>query len=96
VYSTAEYFAQAHAEQHFQGFITNKIPILRSLKMKETAGVHVLYTPDILHYEFHAGLERILKIIRAEWVMGYNANSGWQQGIRIGVTLQNTVSIPED
>lgn len=96
VYSTADYYAQAHAEQHFQGFITNKIPILRSLKMKETAGAHVLYTPDILHYEFHAGLERILKIIRAEWVMGYNANSGWQQGVRIGVTLQNTVSIPED
>ncbi len=87
-YSTNQYYAQIHAEQHFQGFITNKIPLLRKLKMKETAGAHLLYTPDVLHYEFHAGLERILKIFRVEWVSGYNKFSGWQQGIRLGIMLQ--------
>jgi hypothetical protein len=90
-FSTKNSFAQAHAEQHFQGFISNKIPLLRKLKMKETIGAHLLLTPDVMHYEFHAGLERILKILRVEWVSGYNSVQGWQQGIRLGVMLQGGI-----
>lgn len=90
-FSTNKYYIQAHAEQHFQGFIINKIPLLRKLKMKETAGLHLLYTPDILHYEFHAGLERILKVFRVEWVSGFNKMLGWQQGIRLGIMLQGGI-----
>jgi hypothetical protein len=95
-FSTNNYFIQLHAEQHFQGFITNKIPLLRKLKMKETAGAHVLFTPDVFHYEIHAGFERILKVFRVEWVSGYNTFNGWQQGIRLGIMLQGgIISIAE-
>jgi hypothetical protein len=59
--------------------------------MKETIGAHLLLTPDVMHYEFHAGLERILKILRVEWVSGYNSVQGWQQGIRLGVMLQGGI-----
>ncbi len=95
-YSTKSYFLQAHAEQHFQGFITNKIPLVRKLKMKETAGFHILYTPDILHYEVHIGLERILKVFRAEWVNAYDKFNGWQQGFRVGIMLQGGFITIED
>ena len=62
--STLPYLA-AHAEHAFNGFLLNKIPGLRKLKMKEYFGAHYLYQENEFSYlELNAGLEvRLFKVV---------------------------------
>lgn len=67
--SSNAYYFQAHAEQHFNGFIFNKIPLLKKLKIQAVGGIHYLYEPTIGNYwEVTAGIENIFKIIRVDFV----------------------------
>ncbi|HWY11781.1 MAG TPA: DUF5686 and carboxypeptidase regulatory-like domain-containing protein, partial [Bacteroidia bacterium] len=64
-YSTKKWFAEAHAEHHFNGFIFNKIPLLKKTKVKEVVGAHVLFNDKMdQYYEINFGIEKILQIIR--------------------------------
>ncbi|MBL4585811.1 MAG: hypothetical protein JKX84_01940, partial [Flavobacteriales bacterium] len=70
--STDRYFVQAHVEQHFHGFILNKIPLIKKLKWQMVGGVHYLYQPDYGNYwEVTAGIENIFKIIRFDVVFPF-------------------------
>ncbi len=67
--STSNYYVQLHAEQHFNGFIFNKIPFIKKLKWQTVGGVHYLYEPTFGHYwEVTAGIENIFKLIRVDFV----------------------------
>ncbi len=65
-YSTNGPYIEVHAEENFGGFLLNKIPIIRKLKLQEIASVHYLHT-DILdqYFEFSLGVEK-LGLLRAE------------------------------
>ncbi|MFT7102682.1 MAG: hypothetical protein ACJAYA_001256, partial [Bacteroidia bacterium] len=66
--STNEFYVQAHAEQHFNGFILNKIPLIKKLKWQIVGGVHYLYEPTFGNYwEVTAGIENIFQIIRVDF-----------------------------
>ena len=55
--STPEKYFEAHAEHNFSGFFTNKIPLIRKLKLQELIGVNYLKTPTFKNYsEFYFGL----------------------------------------
>ncbi|MFT4595101.1 MAG: hypothetical protein ACI9UR_000733 [Bacteroidia bacterium] len=76
--STNSYYIEAHAEQHFNGFIFNKIPLIKKLKMQMVGGVHYLYTPSYGHYwEATVGIENIFKLIRVDFVAPFR-DSGVQ------------------
>jgi hypothetical protein len=65
-YSTAGSFIELHGEENFGGFILNKIPIIRKLKLQEIAGIHYLHTEALDNYfDFSIGVEK-LGFIRAE------------------------------
>ena len=67
--STNDFYVQAHVEQHFHGFILNKIPLIKKLKWQVVGGVHYLYEPNYGNYwEVTAGIENIFKIIRVDFV----------------------------
>ena len=67
--STDHYYVQAHAEQHFNGFIFNKIPLIKKLKWQAVGGFHYLYEPAFGHYwEATVGIENIFRIIRVDFV----------------------------
>lgn len=67
--STKEFSIQAHAEQHFNGFILNKIPLIKKLKWQVVGGIHYLYEPNYGHYwEATVGIENIFQIIRVDFV----------------------------
>ncbi len=73
-YSTNLYFAEAHIEHHFSGFLFNKIPGIRKLKLDEILGFHFLYTPVRKQYlQVNAGLGNILKVLRVDFVAGFGA-----------------------
>lgn len=70
--STNEFYIQAHAEQHFNGFILNKIPLIKKLKWQIVGGVHYLYEPTFGNYwEVTAGIENIFQIIRVDFVVPF-------------------------
>jgi len=59
--STQNEFLEAHYEHSFGGFIFNKLPFIRKLKLKEYAGVHLLAREGGRPYaELNIGLEKLL------------------------------------
>jgi hypothetical protein len=86
--TTDQYFAEAHIEHHFGGFLFNKIPGIRKLKLDEVVGFHFLYTPVRgAYYQVNAGLANILKIIRVDFVAGFDDNLIHQFGGRVACVL---------
>ena len=62
--STASYI-EAHWEHNFNGFLLNKIPLIRKLRFDEYVGLHGLYQMNNNPYvELNVGLEKkILKVL---------------------------------
>lgn len=72
--SSNEYYVQAHVEHHFNGFILNKIPLIKKLKWQVVGGIHYLYEPTYGHYwESTVGIENIFQIIRVDFVAPFRA-----------------------
>lgn len=60
-YSTNDYYFEAHLEHNFSGFILNKIPILRKLKLEEVLGINYLNQPQKRNYtEYYFGVQRLV------------------------------------
>ena len=87
-YSTDRWFTEAHAEHHFNGFIINKIPLLKKLKVQEVIGGHFLSNNKVnYYYEVNFGIEKIFKVLRIDYVLGYTANAKLKQGFTFGINM---------
>ncbi len=83
--NTEPLFFQGHLEHHFNGMLTNKIPLFRKLNWHLVAGNNTFYVnKDNYHVEVFAGIENILKIFRIDFVAGYDKLSPTRTAIRIG------------
>ena len=79
----------AHAEHHFNGFIFNKVPLLKKYRIQEVVGGHVLFNDKLdQYYEINFGIEHILQIIRIDYILGYGPNGVFNQGFVIGLGLE--------
>jgi hypothetical protein len=83
-FSTADRFAEFHAEYRLKGFLLNKIPGVRRLKLDEHVGFHWLRTASGYHYEWTAGLSK-LGIARIEWVAAFEKNQPVRHGFRLAL-----------
>jgi hypothetical protein len=84
--TTAAFYAVGHVEHHFNGMITNKIPLLRNLQWNLVAGSNAFYVNRNNNYvELFGGLENILKIFRVDVVASYLNGKTGQVGVRIGL-----------
>lgn len=56
-------FYQGHVVHEFNGFLINKIPLLKKLQLREIAGAGFLYAPErnLRYVEAFAGIERVFK-----------------------------------
>ena len=60
-HSTTNAFLEAHFEHDFSGFLFNKIPFVRGLKIREFLGAHLLSREGFIPYlEGNFGLEKVL------------------------------------
>jgi hypothetical protein len=85
-YSADKWYAEAHAEHHFGGFIANKIPLIRKYKVLEVAGVHAMASNRVdYYYELNFGLEKLFKVIRVDYVLGYMSNAKLRQGFTVAI-----------
>lgn len=88
-YSTEFWFAEAHAEHHFNGFIFNKIPLLKKSRIQEVVGGHILFNDKMdQYYEINFGIERILEILRFDYVLSYGPYGKFSQGFLIGIDAE--------
>jgi Family of unknown function (DUF5686)/CarboxypepD_reg-like domain len=83
--TTAKFYSIGHIEHHFNGLLTNKIPLFKRLNWNLVAGSNAFYINNKNNYaEGFIGLENIFKILRVDFVAAYaNGNKGLT-GIRIG------------
>ena len=83
--TTAGFYATAHIEHHFNGLLTNKIPLFKKLNWFLVAGANTFYVNGNNNYvEAFAGIENIFRLLRVDFVGScLNGNRGGT-GIRIG------------
>ncbi|WP_374950585.1 DUF5686 and carboxypeptidase regulatory-like domain-containing protein [Mucilaginibacter sp.] len=86
-FSTGDKFLEAHLEHNLSGFITNKIPIIRKLKLQEIINVNYLTTPALKNYtELGFGLQAAG--LRVMYGTAYNnMNNRLNSAIRIGLSF---------
>jgi len=75
-FSSQHWFAEAHLEHNFRGFLWNKLPLLKKLGFENLAGYHFLYNPDQGSYmEFNFAISRLgwklLRFGRLDFVGAY-------------------------
>jgi hypothetical protein len=83
--NTQSWFVTAHAEHHFNGLLTNKIPLFRKLNWHLVGGGNLFYVNSDMHYsEVFVGLENILKILRVDVVRSFDTNGKGYAALRLG------------
>ncbi len=83
--TTANLYGLAHIEHHFNGLLTNKIPLFKRLNWNLVGGGNAFYVNAKNNYsELFIGLENILKIFRVDFVAAYENGRNGLTGIKIG------------
>lgn len=81
----SSFYTYGHLEHHFNGLLTNKIPLFKRLNWNLVGGGNAFYVNGKNNYvEIFAGLENILKIFRVDFVAAYSNGRSTTTGIRIG------------
>jgi Family of unknown function (DUF5686)/CarboxypepD_reg-like domain len=83
--TTASLYGLGHIEHHFNGMLTNKVPLLRNLQWNLVVGSNAFYVNQDNNYvEIFAGLENIFKLFRVDVVGSYLNGRPGQVGVRVG------------
>jgi hypothetical protein len=89
--NTEKRYATFHAEHHFYGMLTNKIPLFRKLNWQLVGGTNAyLVNRNNNYIEVFGGLEnigfRLFRFLRVDLVAGYQNLVNPIVGLRIGVS----------
>lgn len=83
--TTSSFYTFGHLEHHFNGLLTNKIPLFRQLNWNLVVGGNGFYVNRKNNYsEIFVGLENIFKIFRVDVVAGFTNGTRASTAIRIG------------
>jgi hypothetical protein len=87
--SAARPYAEGHFEHHFGGFILNKIPLLKKLRLSEKAGFHFLYQKEKPYYwEANFGLDKIARVFRLDYVLAKGEQQKFAHYIRLHIKIR--------
>ena len=82
----ASLYELANIEHHFNGLLTNKIPLFKRLNWNLVGGANAFFVDRSNNYtELFIGLENIFKIFRVDFVAGYENGKKGLTGVKIGV-----------
>jgi hypothetical protein len=80
------FYAYGHAEHHFNGLLTNKIPLFNRLRWNLVVGANTFFVNEKNYYaEVFAGVENIFKLFRVDFVNAYQPGAGNLFGVRVGL-----------
>jgi hypothetical protein len=83
-FSTYTQYVEGHFEHNFSGFILNKLPLIRKLKLQEIVDVNYLSTPNLKNYtEVGVGLQYLG--FRLMYGRSYNSGSNITSALRLGI-----------
>jgi Family of unknown function (DUF5686)/CarboxypepD_reg-like domain len=83
--TTASFYSTGHIEHHFNGLITNKIPLFRKLNWYLVGGSNAFYVSNKNNYfEIFGGIENIFKTLRIDFVESYLNDRNNVFGVRLG------------
>lgn len=84
--STADEYITGTYSHHFNGFLFNKLPLIRKTKVQGVASVNYLYTPTLGNYiELGFGIEHIFKVGRIDYYWSFTDGQSTDQGLRFGI-----------
>lgn len=85
--NTSKFYALAHLEHNFKGFISNKLPLIKKLNVYLVTGANGFYLnrDKTTYFEIFGGIDNIFKQIRVDYVQSYLNGKPWQNGIKIGL-----------
>jgi len=79
------FYTELHFEHHGNGLISSKLPLLKKWNWNFVEGANFLFiNPATKYAEAFIGLENILKIIRVDFVVGFENGSKPLYNFRIG------------
>lgn len=85
--NTNRFYALAHLEHNFNGFLTNKVPGFRNLNLYLVTGINSFYSDkNSPYFEYFVGLDNIFKQVRVDFVQSFEPGGIRQKGIRIGLS----------
>lgn len=89
-------YGEAHVEWQLRGFLTNKIPLLRTLSWYLVTGTNLYYADkNIWHTEAFVGLDNIgygiLRFLRVDYVWGWNSMNKNISAIRLGISANSVL-----
>jgi hypothetical protein len=83
-FSTYKEYIEGHFEQNFSGFILNKIPLIRKLKLQEIFDANYLSTSSLKNYtELGFGVQYLN--FRLIYGRSFNSGSNINDAVRLGV-----------
>jgi len=83
--NTESFYTLLHVEHHFNGLISNKIPLFNKLKWYLVVGSNTFYVNKNNYYaEVFAGIENIFKLFRVDFINAYEPDGHFQFGVRVG------------
>lgn len=85
-----KFYAFGHIEYHLNGFITNKIPLIKKWNWHLVLGGNGFYHKNADYYEFTAGFEnigigKVFRGLRVDFVQSFLNGSKWESNFRIGI-----------
>ncbi len=84
VSNTKNYF-QAHWNHDFRGFLTDKVPFLKSAQTSLVMGANYLYTDLTGNYvETGIGINRLFRFLRVDWWCSFNEQGFLNQSMKVG------------
>ena len=91
-YSTSGSFTEAHFQHHFDGFILDKIPLIRKLGWETAIGANFLYTDSQKDYtEVYFGVDnlgfKIFRLFRVDVVGTFKRGKFEDVGVVLGIKL---------
>jgi hypothetical protein len=88
--NTDKFYALAHLEHNFNGFLTNKIPGIRKLNLYLVVGANAFWLDKDRNYvEAFVGIDNIFKQFRIDFVHGFLDGKTYKSAFRIGFKRRN-------
>ncbi|KOS06016.1 hypothetical protein AM493_08180 [Flavobacterium akiainvivens] len=90
-HSTDNQYLETHLEHHFNGYLTNSVPLFNKLNYYLVAGYHALAMPDRNPYmEFTIGLDNVgwgkFRLLRIDYIRSYEGKF-LSDGVVFGLTF---------
>jgi hypothetical protein len=85
-----KFYAYGHVEHHFNGFLTNKIPLIRKWNWHLVLASNGFWHKNANYYELSAGFEnigigKVFRNLRVDLLQSYLNGKPWSFSFRIGI-----------